>query len=41
MESHLEQMNALLNGQAGNAIAKLIQHALLVLAANVLGAGCI
>ncbi len=41
LESHLEQMDALLNGQAGNATAKLIQHALLVLTASILGAGCI
>ena len=41
LESHLEQMDALLNGQAGNATAKLIQHALLVLTASVLDAGCI
>ena len=39
LESHLEQMDALLNGQSGNATAKLIQHALLALTASVLGAG--
>ncbi len=41
LESDLEQTDALLNGQAGNATAKLIQHALLVLTASVLGAGCV